>query len=267
MISRKIGFSLLLITVMLTSTCTLFAQNAELPDEGEWIELFNGKNLDGWTPKFTGSEIGVNYNNTFRVEDGILKVSYDEWNSFNGEFGHLFYKKPFSDYRLRAEYRFVDGQVTEGPGWAFRNNGFMIHSQPPEEMRIDQEFPVSVEIQLLGGNGTDKRSTANICTPGTNVVIDGELVTQHCINSSSETYHGNQWVTVDIVVRGKNIKHYVNGNLVFDYNDPQLDPNDPDAKKILKQADSNILTGGYISIQAESHPTQFRKIELMPLEK
>ncbi len=256
----------LLFVGVLTST-SLNAQETDLPSDGEWIQLFNGQNLDGWTPKFTGSELGINYNNTFRVEDGILTVSYDQWDNFDGEFGHLFYEKPFSSYRLRVEYRFVEEQVTNGPGWAYRNNGMMIHSQPPEDMSIDQEFPVSLEIQLLGGNGNDKRTTANICTPGTNVVIDGELVTQHCINSSSDTYHGNQWVTLDVVVRGNNIKHYVNGNLVFDYSKPQLDPNDSDAKKILKEVDTKLLTEGYITIQAESHPTQFRKIEVMPLDE
>ena len=217
-------------------------------------------------PKFTGSEAGVNYNNTFRVEDGILKVSYENWDSFNGEFGHLFYEKPFNDYRLRVEYRFVGEQVDNGPGWAIRNNGIMIHGQHAEDLRVDQEFPVSLEIQLLGGNGTDRRTTANICTPGTNVVIDGELVTQHCINSSSDTHHGDQWVTAEVVARGNNIKHYINGNLVFDYHDPQLDPSDPDAEKMLEAGHPKILTGGYISIQAESHPTEFRTIKIQPLD-
>lgn len=255
---------LLLLGMILTTPVTAQQAPSE-SSEDEWIQLFNGENLEGWTPKFTGSKLGVNYNNTFRVEDGILKVSYENWETFNGEFGHLFYKNPFSSYRLRVVYRFVEDQAKNGPGWAFRNNGLMIHSQPPEQMRVDQEFPVSLEVQLLGGNGTDERTTANVCTPGTNVVIDGELVTQHCINSSSETYHGDQWVTAEVVVDGTNIKHYINGNLVFDYDDPQLDPNDADAKKIL-QNEPKILTGGYITIQAESHPTHFKTIEIKPMD-
>lgn len=261
----KYAISLLLFG-MICSTAIHAQQSKSNDSNGEWLQLFNGKNLDGWTPKFTGSKAGVNYNNTFRVEDGILKVSYDNWDSFNGEFGHLFYEKSFSNFRLRVEYRFVGEQVKNGPGWAIRNNGLMILGERPEDMRIDQEFPVSVEVQLLGGNGADKRTTANICTPGTNVVIDGELVTQHCINSSSDTYHGDQWVTAEVVVQGNNIKHYINGNLVFDYTDPQLDPRDQDGKAILDKVGSKILTEGTISIQAESHPTQFRKIEIMPLD-
>lgn len=260
-------FSVLLIgIVFITTACA--QQSSQAAEDGEWIQLFNGENLDGWTPKFTGSEYGENYNNTFRVEDGLLTVSYENWDSFNGEFGHLFYESPFSSYRLRVEYRFVGEQVNQGPGWAFRNNGLMIHGQDPQTMSLDQEFPVSLEIQLLGGGETGERSTANVCTPGTNFVMDGELITQHCTNSSSETYRGDQWVTVEVVVDGTDITHIVNGNVVFEYSDPQLDPNDPNAKALVDNGDEadQILTGGTISIQAESHPTQFRKIELLPLE-
>ena len=263
---NKFLFPFLICGVLFSTT--LYAQeSSSMGNNSEWIQLFNGKDLDGWTPKFVGKEAGVNYKNTFRVEDGLLTVSYDNWSNFDGEFGHLFYEKPFSNYRLRAVYRFVGNQVKNGPGWAIRNNGLMIHGQNPEDMRVNQEFPVSIEVQLLGGNGTDKRTTANICTPGTNVVIDGELVTQHCINSSSRTYHGDQWVTAEVVVRDGNIKHYINGNLVFDYSDPQLDPRDQDAKRILENGGSKMLNKGTISIQAESHPIQFRKIEIMPLER
>ncbi len=118
--------------------------------------------------------------------------------SSSGKFGHLFYKTPFSHYRLRIEYRFVGDQCPGGPSWAFRNSGVMIHGQPPESMRKDQEFPVSIEVQFLGGNGRDKRPTANVCTPGTNIVMGGKLITQHCTDSKAKTYHGDQWVTVEV---------------------------------------------------------------------
>jgi AAA+ superfamily predicted ATPase len=137
---------------------TVAAQNQ---DDGEWIDLFNGKNLDNWVIKFTGYPLGENFNNTFRVEDGLLTVSYDEWDQWDGQFGHIFYDRSFSHYILRVEYRIVGEQVEGGPGWAFRNNGLMLHSQDPETMTLDQEFPVSLETQLLGGNGTDERSTLN----------------------------------------------------------------------------------------------------------
>ena len=234
--------------------------------EGTWIPLFNGKDLTGWTPKFKGHALGENYKNTFRVEDGVLKVCYDQYDSFGGTFGHLFYAKPFKNYRLRVEYRFVGDQVKGGPGWAFRNNGIMIHGQKPETMRKDQDFPASIEVQLLGGRGTGKRSTLNLCTPGTHVVMDGKLVTRHVINSTSKTYHGDQWVIGEVEARGNTIEHIMDGETVLTYTDPQLDPRDGDAKKLIEGGQDKMLTGGTISIQAESHPCEFRKIEIMVLE-
>lgn len=234
---------------------------------GEWISLFNGRDLDGWTPKIQGYELGDNFGNTFRVEDGLLKVRYDQYDNFGDRFGHLFYQQPFSHYRLRVEYRFVGQQVAGGAGWALRNSGIMIHGQPPETMTKDQSFPVSIEVQLLGGTGSGTRPTANLCTPGTNVVLNGKLWTQHCTNSTSETYHGEQWVTVELEVHGdKQIQHKIDGKVVLAYTEPQLDPRDADAKKLIQDG-KLLLTGGTISLQSESHPVEFRKVELLPLSE
>jgi len=235
--------------------------------DGEWTQLFNGKNLDGWKVKITGFDLDDNHADTFRVEDGVLKVAYDQYEKFDGKFGHIFYEKPFSHYILRVEYRFVGEQVPGGPGWAFRNSGIMIHGQSPESMKKDQNFPVSIEVQLLGGSGQGNRSTANVCTPGTNFVQNGKLVTSHCNNSTSKTYHGDQWVTVEVEARGgKVIRHRVNGELVFEYEQPQLDPRDKDAQALIKD-DKLLLEGGSISFQAESHPCEFRKIEIKVLDE
>lgn len=258
----------LLLTVLLL-TGVSSGQAQQKPD-GKWLSLFNGKNLDQWVVKFTGHELGNNYRNTFRVEDGLLKISYDDWDEWDGSFGHLFYDRSFSDYLLRVEYRFVGDQVKKGPEWAFRNNGLMLHSQDPRTMVKNQEFPVSIETQLLGGSGRGKRSTLNICTPGTNVVMEEALKTRHCISSTSKTYHGDQWVTAEIEVRGNRmVRHKIDGKVVFKYTKPQLDPKDPDARRLMKAAGSKnlMIKEGYIAIQAESHPTEFRKIELLPLQK
>jgi len=233
-----------------------------------WIALFNGKDLTGWTPKIRGYALGEDPHQTFRVEDGLLKVRYDDgYERFNDRFGHLFYEKPFSRYILRAEYRFVGEQVPGGAGWAYRNSGLMLHGQDPKTMGRDQNFPVSIEVQLLGGDGTNERTTANLCTPGTHVVMDGKLVTQHCISSSSKTYHGDQWVTVEVEVRGGQvIRHIIDGEVVLEYNRPVLDPNDADAQQLI-EGDDVSLNEGYISVQSESHPIDFRKIELLVLDK
>ena len=249
------------------SVRTPAAQRGE-PERRDWIQLFNGRDLDGWTAKFTRHDLGENLNDTFRVENGVLEVRYDRWSAFNGEFGHLFYKDPFSYYRLVAEYRFVGDQLRGGPDWARRNNGLMIHCLDPRTMLRDQDFPVSIEVQLLGGLGDGKpRPTANLCTPGTHVVMDGKLFTPHCVNSTSRTYDGDEWVRVEVEVHGDElVRHVVDGQTVLEYSKPQIgggqvSPVDPRVK-----VDGTPLKAGYISIQAESGPTDFRTIELLDLE-
>lgn len=248
---------------------TSAALSAQQTAPNGWISLFNGRDLEGWTPKIAGYELGDNYANTFRVEDGVLKVSYDGYDGFRERYGHLFYKEKFSSYVLRVEYRFVGEQCPGGPGWAWRNSGVMIHCQAPESMRVDQNFPVSIEVQLLGGNGTDPRSTANLCTPGTNVVIGGKLFTPHCTPSRSKTYHGDQWVTVEIEVHGNDvIRHLIDGEVVLEYEQPQLDENDADARKLIEANHGDkMLREGYIALQSESHPVEFRKVEIRVLDE
>jgi hypothetical protein len=236
--------------------------------EAGWESIFNGKNLDGWTPKIRYHELGENWNDTFRVEDGVMKVSYDQYGGvFKETFGHIFYKTPYSHYKFRMEYRFTGDQIDDGPGWAFRNSGIMLHGQDPATMDKDQDFPVSIEVQLLGGDGEKKRSTANLCTPGTNVVLNDKLFKPHCIVSRSKTYHGDQWVKVEVEVQGNEfIQHFVNGEAVFEYEKPQLDPRDESAKKVIKDGEL-MLSGGTISLQSESHPVEFRNIEILDLSK
>lgn len=241
-------------------------QQISIPPE-DWIPLFNGRDLKGWIPKITGYPAGENFGNTFRVEDGLLTVAYDAYDEFRGRFGHLFYETPFSYYRLAVEYRFVGEQVPGGPAWARRNSGIMIHGQDPQTMLPDQDFPISIEVQLLGGLGEGERPTANLCTPGTHVEMNGKLVTQHCVNSSSPTFEGDRWVRVEVEVLGaERITHFVEGVPVLSYERPQVGGGavnhfDPAVKK-----DGTLLTGGTISLQSESHPVQFRRVELLPLE-
>jgi hypothetical protein len=233
--------------------------------QSNWISLFNGKDLTGWTPKIKGYELGDNFGDTFRVEDGVIKVSYDQYKNFDRKFGHLFYKDKFSHYRLRIEYRFTGDQCPGGEAWATRNSGVMLHCQPPESIPKDQDFPVSVEVQFLGGLGRGARTTGNLCTPGTHVVMNGELIKRHCTNSKSKTYDGDQWVTAEVEVRGDNtIKHFINGEEVLAYEQPQYDDSDATARPLLKDGPM-LIREGYISLQSESHPIEFRKVELLVL--
>ena len=231
----------------------------------EWISLFNGKDLSGWTPKFAGYPAGENFNNTFRVSNGLLQANYSQYDSFKNEFGHLFYKDEFSYYRLRTKYRMV-GEQTKGAGeWAYANNGLMLHCQSVETMTQNQGFPLSIEFQLLGGNGSDERNTGNLCTPGCHVTLNNKLEKQHCINSNSKTYHGEQWVNAEAIVLGDSIIHHViEGDTVMTYFNPVIG-GALGGLDTLQFPEGKPMTKGYISIQAESHQTEFEFMELLDL--
>lgn len=255
--------------VVLVATLSAGDAVAETPSEKEeWIALFNGRDLDGWTPKITGHALGDNFGNTFRVEDGLLKVRYDRYKSFDGKFGHLFYKDPFSYYRLVVEYRFVGEQAPHGPGvWALRNSGAMLHSPHPRTMGRDQDFPISIEVQFLGGLSDDKaRSTMNLCTPGTDVVYEGSIYPGHCLSSASKTFDGDQWVRAEILVLGSGqVTHFVNGEEVLEYALPQFGGGAVSDFDPADKPDGTLIEGGYISLQSESHPIDIRKVELLDL--
>ena len=246
----------------------LFALCACAPDaHDEWISLFNGRDLSGWTVKIAGSEVGEDPWNTFRVEDSLLTVSYENYDNFDSRFGHLFYEEPFSHYHLRVEYRFIGTQLPDAPDWAFKNNGVMFHSQSPQSMLRDQDFPISLEAQLLGGNGVDARPTANLCTPGTHVEMNGALVEDHCISSTAPTYHTEEWVTVDLLVLGDSlIAHIVGGDTVLAYSRPVIGGGVVSGFDEAAKQDGQPLTRGYVALQSESHPIQFRRVLLKRIE-
>lgn len=234
-----------------------------------WKPIFNGRNLDGWTPKINHHPAGENWRDTFQVKDGVLRVDYSQYPRFADEFGHLIYKTPLSSYRLRLEYRFLGPSPPGAQPWAWRNSGVMFHGQAPAEMALEQPYPIAVEAQFLGGNKPgEARPTANVCTPGTTVSIGGVVQKQHCINSTSKTYPDGEWVRFELEVHGgRLVRQFVNGENVMEYTDLGLDPSefrrfgniDPGDRK------PGPLTSGYISLQAESGPIEFRKIELMKL--
>jgi len=249
------------------------------PDQNkeEWISLFNGKDLTGWDIKIAGEPLDSNYKNTVRVEDSMLRIVYDQYKTFDNKYGHIYYQTPYSYYKLRFQYRFTGNQTPGGAVWNVRNSGVMVHSQSAKSVNIGQDFPVSVEVQLLGGLGNGDRPTGNVCTPGTQVYMNGSLRTDHCINSSSKTYNGDQWVSMEVVVLGDSIiQHIVEGDTVLSYEKPEIGGGFVNSGYSWTQAhitdsaywlakDKTPLKEGYIALQAESHPIDFRKIELLNL--
>lgn len=256
--------------ISLAAVATLLASGAGAPQgAGEWIPLFNGRDLSGWIVKVAKHDVGENFANTFRVENGVLRVAYDGYDRFNGQFGHLFYHQPFSSYHLVVEYRFIGDWLADTPEWARRNSGVMLHAQDPHTMPRDQDFPISIEVQFLGGLGDDRpRPTANLCTPGTDVTMNGETVRGHCVSSSSETYHGDGWVRVEAIVLADSlIRHIVNGDTVLTYSRPRIGGGNVSGHDPAQKVDGRSLSSGYIALQSEGHPIEFRRVELRELPR
>lgn len=245
---------------------------AAAPEAGEgggWTPLFDGRSLDGWTAKIRGHAAGDNYRNTFRAENGAIRVSYEDYDQFGERFGHLFYRAPFRAYRLRLEYRFYAPPPADTPGWARYNSGVMIHSQPPGTMAEGDSFPVSVEAQLIGPGSAAAATNGNVCTPGTHIVMEGQLVTRHCTNSASPAPPNGEWHAFEIEVSPQGaVIHRVNGEVVMSYSDIQLDPDGgmANSRPLVAAAGGRLaLDGGYISLQSEGSPIEFRNIKIQEL--
>lgn len=266
-VSRFMRLGCLVLGVALAANaCTSKPKVAVAAPAGNWVSLFNGHSLDGWTVKIAGQDLNDNYRNTFRVEDGLLKVSYRDYDHFADRFGSLYYNTPYSHYWLRAEYRFTGELAPGAPGWAYRNSGIQLHSQSPASLRKEQQFPVSVEFDLVGGRLLGSHPTGDVCHYGTQVSINGAQVVGLCSKVSDITIRGDEWVTVLAEVDGsKRVRQVVNGSLVVEYTDLRLDDSNADARRLLASGAAPALSSGLISIQSNGAPVEFRRIEILPL--
>ena len=228
----------------------------------DWQTLFNGRDLDGWVVKFAHHDLGDNYADTFRVVNGVIQVNYDKYTEFGSRFGHLFYKQKLSHYVLALEYHFFGQQAKGGPSYALLNSGVMVHSQAPASILKEQDWPISVEAQFLAGG----RTTMNVCTPGTEIFMKGAMVKPHCVNSTSKIYGNDDWIAVEVEVLGsEHVRHLIDRQVLLEYETPTIGGGvatgfDPAIKK-----DGTVLADGYIGLQAESQPVEFRNIKLLNL--
>jgi hypothetical protein len=262
---KKPGIILLIAAVF---ALVSFSNKPKGEAQSGWINLFNGKNLDGWIVKFHHHELGDNYANTFRVVDGKIQVNYDGYKEFNNRYGHLFYKTPFSSFHLKFEYKFTDQWMKDAPSYTYRNSGVMFHSQDPKTILKEQDWPISVEYQMLAGAGDGKpRPTGNMCSPGTEVFFNGEMYPRHCINSSSKTYNWDEWVSGELIVYGDSLViHIVNGEKVLEYTKPQIGGGVANGFDPSIKVDKTPLKEGYIGLQAEGQGIEFKMIKIKKLD-
>lgn len=262
---RRVGALVAFAVVVLMSLPRTYAAETATTEDG-WIQLFNGKDLTGWTVKVAKHPLGENYADTFRVEDGVIKVAYDKYPTFDMQFAHLYTNHAYSRYVLRLEYRFTGKAPADAPHWAKLNSGVMLHCQSPLSLRLDESFPVSMEFQFLTEGATAGKQTGNVCSPGTNLEMNGTLNINHVIDAKGKLSPFETWVAVEVEVRGnEEIIHRVEGVEVLRYQHPQLDPRDPDAKAMLAAGVPLQLSFGHIALQAESQPVWFRNVRIRPL--
>lgn len=258
---KKLWTGLLACTALLAST-------ASTPGNGEWISLFDGKTIDNWIVKIHHHPVGTNFGNTFRVKDGVIQVRYDGYNgNFNEQYGHLYYQTPFSHYHLQLEYRFQDPWEKTAPSYTILNSGVMFHSQDPRTMPVEQDWPISVEMQFLAGLGDgNPRPTGNMCSPGTNIVYEGKFDTRHCIDSKSKTYGKDEWVKAELIVYGDSlVQHIINGDTVLQYSKPSIGGGVANRYDPAQKVDGTPLKSGYIALQSEGQPIDFRNIRIKKL--
>ena len=262
---KNFSYIVTILSLVFLSNC---ATKSSKTSQEEWKTLFNGKDINDWTVKIHHHETGENFGNTFRVVDGIIQIRYDQYGDFNDQFGHLYYKTPFSYYHLKFDYRFA-GKLQKGaPSYTLLNSGVMFHSQDPRTMLKEQDWPISVEMQLLAGLGDGKpRPTGNMCSPGTDVVYEGRISPDHCINSSSKTYDADQWVSGELIVLGDSlVTHIINGDTVLRYSKPQIGGGVAHGYDPKYKQDGKLLSSGFIALQSEGQPVDFKNIEIMELK-
>jgi hypothetical protein len=269
------------VTILFLFVLTLVACSRKSADEqsastalpadstsSEWVQLFNGKDMNDWTVKVHHHETGVNFGNTFRVEDGMIKVRYDQYAEFNDQFAHLYYNTPYSNFHLKLEYHFT-GELQRGaPEYTILNSGVMYHSQDPRTMLKEQDWPISVEMQFLAGLPDGKpRPTGNMCSPGTDIVYQGQLYDGHCLDSDSKTYGKDEWVKAELIVYSDSlVMHLINGDTVLQYSKPTMGGGVANRYDTAVWRPGKPLTSGFIALQSEGQPIDFRNIELKVLE-
>jgi hypothetical protein len=263
---KNIVPSLIIIALfsLLINSCNTIQYNTAT---GKWITLFNGKDINDWIVKIHHHDVGDNYGNTFRVEEGVIKVRYDKYEKFNERYGHLYFKTPFSRYHLQLEYRFTGVWRKDAPSYTIRNSGIMFHSQDPRTMPREQDWPISVEMQFLAGLDDGKpRPTGNMCSPGTDVVFKGKIDPRHCIESTSKTYGMEQWIKAELIVLGDSlVTHIINGDTVLQYSKPQIGGGVANRYDPSQKIDGKLLSSGYIALQSEGQEIDFRNIRVKRL--
>ena len=189
------------------------------------ITLWNGHNFAGWKLYITDDTVDVA--DVWSIKEGVIHCA-------GQPDGYMRTKRKFRDYRLHLEWRWPEEPT---------NSGVLLHASGP-----DQIWPKCIECQLKSGSAGDL-----VLIGGTGITVDGEdkqdvekpFVAIPKKEQSSEKSAG-QWNTYEIYCWKDTIRCYVNGI-------PQ------------NEASKATTTKGWICLQSEGSPIEFRNIYLEPL--
>jgi hypothetical protein len=228
------------------------------------VKIFNGQDLTGWVPLIKKSAFNVNYQNTFRADPAnqIIRVTYEDYpdTDFDGRYGMLYYDKYLTDYRVRLTYRFREPQAQNPSQWGKNNTGLMLFGIDPRDVMGDPDFPPAIEIQLLGTPSTGGTNNANLCQPGgmwvSKLFGENNGSGNGCkASKSGPAPTAGEWVTIEaeVLVSGET-KIYQHPETIT----PVLSISGP-------MYNNQPVLGGYMAIQSESQPVEFKDIELKEL--
>ncbi len=276
------------------------------PNDSNWIQMLRkgDTKLSDWTPKIQGHAAGENPYNSFsygETSDGQprLIVTDTVSNTSSYGYGHLFYKTAYSDYIVRAKYHFPTKESFAGGAgsWTIQNNGLMLHCQSAASMDKGQDYPKSIENQLIGywsyGDGSPPNTTtSNLCLVNTSVNYHGQWYSDgtghHCTQSKfhslaydSSTTPAKGANSTNATWPGKDIWEYAMDRVIDSTSMTFYMRSRPDTAwdSVLGvtqirlgltntssgPGSTTALGSGYISIQMEGTSTEFASIEVLNL--
>lgn len=222
--TRKKIYQAILLMLLINTAC----DKTKTENTGEWIDLFNGKDLTGWTAsENTGS---------FKVEDGILVAS--------GDRSHLFYSGDLENAQFRNFEFSVDVMTTY-----LANSGIYFHTKYQEEGWPERGFEVQINnTHIGGGDYRELKKTGSL----------------YGIRNTYKTYvKDSVWFNVHFIVQNKHVMIEVDGRKIVDY----MEAADPSQQKLHSRPDS-LLTPGTFGLQCHDPESKVfyknMKIKILP---
>jgi hypothetical protein len=237
---------------MLTLAST-FAVCQVKPESDGWISLFNGKNLDGWYSYLDSSGKNKDPKGVFKVENGMIHILDVPMSDGKSDNGYLATTQDYSNVRIHVEYKWGFKRATEGK----RNSGLLYLAVGPDAI-----YPTSLECQI------EETDVGDLWIAPSLPMYDDDMQTGTRVRSapgdslrvlkSGDFENRDAWNSVDVILRGDQSTHLVNGRIVNTAHDIQRpDPSNP--SKMMP------LQSGRILLEAEGSEIWFRDIRVKPL--